>query len=69
MMFPGISDEDNSEIADDKEARFRKLAGEPWQEIASEVTNHIACRNIQSRPETWPNPQLIWTACLQRRTG
>lgn len=27
MMFPGISDADNAVIADDKEARFRALAG------------------------------------------
>ena len=28
FLFPGISDGDNAAVADDKEARFRKLAGE-----------------------------------------
>lgn len=27
FLFPGISDSDNAAVADDKEARFRKLAG------------------------------------------
>lgn len=27
MLFPGINDADNAAIADDKEARFRVLAG------------------------------------------
>ena len=29
FLFPGISDSDNAAVADDKEARFRKLAGAP----------------------------------------
>ena len=44
FLFPGISDEDNAAVADDKEARFRKLAGEMKQ---------LSLRDVLSAPVIW----------------
>jgi hypothetical protein len=43
MLFPGINDADNAAIADDKEARFRVLAG-AWRLIRSHRALILMCR-------------------------